>query len=305
MHNDEQLIRARCSLEGLSVGDAFGGYFFGSAEMVSRRIEERILLKPPWNYSDDTMMALSIFSILRQFDEINQDRLAPSFAERYDQSRGYGPAMRRLLLKIREGDNWRNAAQLLFQGQGSLGNGSAMRVAPVGAYFADDLNTVVDQARRSSEVTHAHPEGIAGAIAVAIAAAWAWRLRESQTRPTRQEFLALILPLVPDSEVREKIRHAHNLAPGGSVQLAVAALGNGSRITAQDTVAFTLWCAGEQLDNYEEALWLTVRGGGDCDTNSAIVGGIVASYTRMEGIPSGWIERREPLPNWPFYEADR
>ena len=56
-----------------------------------------------------------------------------------------------------------------------------MRVAPLGAYFADDLEMVRAQAVLAAEVTHAHPEGIAGAVAVALAAAWACRLRESHS----------------------------------------------------------------------------------------------------------------------------
>lgn len=51
----------------------------------------------------------------------------------------------------------------LFYGQGSYGNGAAMRVAPLGAYFADDLALATQQARLSAEVTHAHAEGLIGA----------------------------------------------------------------------------------------------------------------------------------------------
>jgi ADP-ribosylglycohydrolase len=50
-----------------------------------------------------------------------------------------------------------------------MGNGGAMRVAPLGADFADDLDELVRQAPASAEVTHAHPEGQAGAIAMTIA----------------------------------------------------------------------------------------------------------------------------------------
>ncbi len=300
--HDERLARARSSLEGLSIGDAFGEYFFGPADMTSVRIRECMLLKRPWYYTDDTMMALSIFSILRQHQGIEQDQLASSFAERYDRQRVYGAAMHGLLRRIGDGVHWNEAAPMLFNGQGSFGNGAAMRVAPLGAYFADDMNAVIEHAHRSAEVTHAHTEGIAGAIAVAAAAGWAARLRMSNSRPPRQDFLDLVLPLVPDSIVRAKIAQAKKLIPGTSVRLAIAALGNGSGISAQDTVPFTLWCAGEHLDDYEEALWLTVSGGGDCDTNCAIVGGIVAAYTGVEGIPQEWIESREPLPNWPFHE---
>jgi ADP-ribosylglycohydrolase len=43
-----------------------------------------------------------------------------------------------------------------------------MRVAPIGAFFAEDLDLVVKQAQASAEITHTHPEAIAGAIAVAV-----------------------------------------------------------------------------------------------------------------------------------------
>ena len=68
------------------------------------------------------------------------------------------------------GTDWRDAARRPFRGAGSMGNGAAMRVAPLGAWFADDVARAVDEARRSAEVTHMHPEGIAGAVAVAVAA---------------------------------------------------------------------------------------------------------------------------------------
>jgi ADP-ribosylglycohydrolase len=63
---EERLARTRASLEGLSLGDALGEYFFGPQDMVVLRIGERMLLKPPWHYTDDTQMALSIVSILRK-----------------------------------------------------------------------------------------------------------------------------------------------------------------------------------------------------------------------------------------------
>src|SRR5262245_32482108 len=171
-----RLARARLALEGLSIGDAFGERFFVHPDVVANLIALRALPASPWGYTDDTEMALSIVATLRQHGEIDQDALARSFAERYNPSRGYGPAMHRLLRRVHGGEPWQTVASSLFAGQGSYGNGAAMRVAPLGAYFADDLDLAVAQARRSAEVTHAHPEAIAGAIAVAAAAAWAWRV---------------------------------------------------------------------------------------------------------------------------------
>lgn len=299
---NERHQRTRCSLEGLSVGDAFGEQFFGLAEGGMSRIEGRLLPSPPWPYTDDTEMALSIVSSLWHAGAIDQDHLAISFAARYDPSRGYGPSMHRLLSTVRAGSPWKEAARNQFAGQGSFGNGAAMRVTPIGAFFAEELDTVVEQATRSAQVTHTHPEAIAGSIAVAIAAAWAWKLGQSDALPSRAEFLDLILPYVPTSEVRRKLRWARDLAATTPVESAAAVLGNGIGLSAQDTVPFVLWCAGEHLTSYEEALWLTVRGEGDRDTTCAMVGGIVALYAGVEGIPSAWIQAREPLPIWPFDE---
>jgi ADP-ribosylglycohydrolase len=56
----------------------------------------------------------------------------------------------------------------MFGGRGSYGNGAAMRVAPLGAYLADDLKAVRENAILSAQITHIHPEGIAGAIAQSV-----------------------------------------------------------------------------------------------------------------------------------------
>ena len=302
--SQDPIERAKASLEGLSVGDAFGETFFINPDVVEGLIAERALAGRTWTYTDDTLMALSVFSVLRQHGHIDQPALARSFAERYDRTRGYGPAMHRLLWEIKSGEDWAERAQSLFEGQGSFGNGAAMRVAPIGAFFADDVDAVVKEAARSSVITHTHDEAIAGAIAVAVGAAHACRLRTSGAVPSRSEFLDWVLPHVPESEVRSKIRQARDMAANASVQFAVSVLGNGVGVSAQDTVPFSLWCAAGHLTNYEEALWLTVSGLGDRDTTCAIVGGIVASYTGIEGIPQQWLNEREPLPAWPFEESD-
>lgn len=293
---DEKLKRARISLEGLSVGDAFGERFFLPYSTLSIAVQKRTLPKPPWPFTDDTNMASSIYANLREFGEIRQDELAQSYAEHYSRSRGYGPAMHRLLARIRSGERWQEAAPSLFDGSGSYGNGGAMRVAPVGAYFADDLERIPEQAQRSAEVTHAHSEGIAGAIAIAAAAGIACQF-SGHTRPIRSDFIDAVLTHVPDSEVKSGLRRARDIETTNVRQVA-RMIGNGSAITAQDTVPFTVWCAAEYLDDYETAMWQTIQAQGDVDTNCAIVGGIVAGYVGLEGIPNEWIAAREPLPAW-------
>ena len=294
---DARRARAAVALAGLSVGDAFGEQFFVNQQLAERWIDERTVPAPPWPYTDDTEMALSVVAVLREHGQIEQGALAQTFAARYDPSRGYGPAMHRILTRIAGGEPWAAVAGSAFDGQGSHGNGAAMRSAPIGAYFADELNAVIEQAERAAEITHAHPEGIAGAVAVAIAAALACRARElSAQPPIASDFLDQLLPHVPLSEVHSQLRRARDLSERTSVQSVVAVLGNGTGLSAQDTVPFALWCAARHLNDYDAALWLTVNGLGDRDTTCAIAGGVVACFTGPEGIPSAWLRAREPLP---------
>jgi len=297
LHRYERLHNARIALEGLSVGDAFGDQFFLTEDDARQRIMSRQLPSGIWKYTDDSLMAMSIYEMLRDYGEIHQDALAQSFAKHLDKSRGYGAGALRQLIEIQHGGDWRILSRERYGGMGSSGNGSAMRVAPIGAYFYDDLTKVVEQAKLSSEVTHVNIEAIAGAVAVAIACALTCRLR-AESLSVRDEFIEQIIEFTPDSEVRAKLVQARNLPKSASVRLAVSALGNGSKLLSVDTVPFAIWCATKHLNNFEDAMWMTVSGLGDRDTNCAIVGGIIAGYVTIDGIPENWRQSREVLPEW-------
>jgi ADP-ribosylglycohydrolase len=240
-------------------------------------------------------MALTIVQVLEEHGRIDQDALAKVFGVRYreDPYRGYGGTAQGILQAIYLGMPWRRVSSQVFDGSGSMGNGGAMRVAPVGAYFADDLARLVSEARASAEVTHFHPEGQAGAIAIAVAAAWAWQWREKRP-PVRQLFDAL-LDHTPPGATRRGLERARVLPLEASPVAAAKELGSGARVISEDTVPFSVWCAARHLDNYEEALWATVSGLGDRDTTCAIVGGIVALSAGRESIPTAWLEARESL----------
>jgi ADP-ribosylglycohydrolase len=173
-----------------------------------------------------------------------------------------------------------------------VGNGSAMRVAPLGAWFADDLDLVIGEAKRSAAVTHAHPEAAAGAVAVALAAALVARTTPGDA------LLGAVIERVPDSQVKQGLERAAKLGLRASPFAAAAILGCGHRISAMDTVPFALWCAARHLDDLVEALWTTVLPGGDVDTTCAIVGGVVATATGLDAVPAQWLAECEPLPAW-------
>lgn len=283
-------IGALTSLSGLSVGDAFGECFF--TPNASEMIQNRRLPSGQWNWTDDTHMAISIVEILFHYGFIEQDALARAFSSRQirDERLGYGPGTRRLLEQFAVGISWRTASTTIFPGGGSFGNGAAMRVAPIGGFFAGDPERAAFEAGRSAEVTHAHPEGINGAIAVAVAAS----IAAQNDYPVGESFIQRVASNVPNGKTRDRLDQSVSIPPD-AVNEAVHILGSGQNISAQDTVPYCIWCAAYHLGDYAEALWHTVSGLGDRDTTCAMVGGIVALSAR--NIPNDWIEHREPLPD--------
>jgi ADP-ribosylglycohydrolase len=295
-HTD-RLTRMMLSLDGLSIGDGLGEMFAYRPHTVVERFKELDLPSGPWFHTDDTEMAISIVAVLKSHGHIHHDALSKRFVRRFerDPDRGYGKMTRVQLRENLAGEPWQITSPRAFGGQGSMGNGGAMRAAPLGAYFANDLDQLTKEAQSSSVITHIHPEGIAGTVATSLAAAAAWQLREEAPSVRPRKFFETILRNTRESEVRRKIVQASELPGDISPEQAARALGRGDLVTAPDTVPFCLWVAAYHLDSYVEALATAIRVGGDCDTNAAIVGGIVALGAGRDHIPEDWLNAREAI----------
>ncbi|MCO8276948.1 ADP-ribosylglycohydrolase family protein [Actinoplanes sp. TRM 88003] len=280
-----RLALALESLAGLSVGDALGAQHFVT------RVDPAAPPPGPWPWTDDTEEACCLVEVLADGD-FDRDAFAALLGHHHDPYRGYGPGAVVMLREIREGLPWPIAAAAAFDGQGSAGNGAAMRAAPLGAWHADSLAHAAVQGARAAEVTHAHPEGIAGGVAVAVAAAVATAGRLDGLRPP---LLRAVAAHTPDGLVRDGLLAAGRLRDPLE---AAYELGNGARAMARDTVPFAVWVADRFLDDYPGAIAACLRAGGDVDTTCAIAGGIVAAHTGLDGIPPGWMAAREPLPAW-------
>ncbi|MFF5444299.1 ADP-ribosylglycohydrolase family protein [Streptomyces sp. NPDC012888] len=289
---DRRYERALASLRGLAVGDALGSQFFVPANYPMLKRQE--LPPGPWQWTDDTEMACSVVAVLAAHGRIDQDALAASFAEHHDFDRGYGPAVNRMLRLIREGEDWRTLAAELFNGQGSWGNGAAMRIAPLGAWYADDPEQATHQAEISAYTTHQHREAVCGAMAVAAAAALA---ADPAGPPTPEALLDGVVALVPRSAVGAGLRRARDMLDYGDATTVAAVLGCGRRTSAHDTVPFALWSAARSLRDFEGAFWTTAGVGGDVDTTCAIVGGVLGARTDG-GAPATWLAQTEALPAW-------
>jgi len=238
-------------------------------------------------------MAIALTQTLRDCETVDQEFFAQRLVKRYQSEpfRGYGAGARRLLGDVAAGGCWKTLSKQMFGGSGSHGNGAAMRVSPLGAWFADDVELTIKQAALSAEVTHTHPEAQVGAIAVALAAGWAWRCESERA----EDLIPWLISKIDPSEVRRRLEWAATYRRDTWAFTIASQVGCGDEISAQDTVPFCIWMAAAHLNDYYEAMWTAARVGGDIDTTCAIIGGIVTLNVGPDGIPSSWKQCREPL----------
>ncbi len=247
-------------------------------------------------------MTIAIYQQLIEHGTIDQDQLVKQFITNLqkDPNRGYGATVRRLLREVSEGQDWRVVAPNAFEGMGSMGNGAAMRVSSIGAFYFDDLAQVKQLAMQSATVTHTHPEAIASAIATALAT----QIRTLSEKISPQVFINKVVEALPDTDTRAKMVKSLAIPYHYHPATIKTVLGNGHQMTAQDTVPFAIWCAAHNLQNFEEALWKAVSVLGDRDTICAIVGGIVMMSTQEKYIPQAWYNSVEDVDSSPFMKND-
>lgn len=209
----DKLSHASKSLTGISIGDAFGESFFGEESVMKTYIHQRILHETSLDFTDDTIMSIAIFKSLEKYGEINQNFLAEEFTKNYylDINRGYGPSMHQYFRAVKSGENWKEVFYSKFEGQGSMGNGGAMRASVIGAYFYDDLELLKMNAELSCEVTHANKESIEGTKAVALAAAFAVQEKLGISIFTPENFIQKIQNELEDSDMKSKFNKVHSL----------------------------------------------------------------------------------------------
>lgn len=162
----------------------------------------------------------------------------------------------------------------------SWGNGSAMRVSPVGFAF-DTMKDVLDEARRSAEISHNHPEGIKGAQATALAVFLA--------RTTKDR--AHVKKEVQDRFGYDLTRTLDLIRPGYRFD-----------VSCQGTVPPAI-IAFLESTSYEDAVRNAISLGGDSDTLACITGGIAqAYYGTVPGFISEKVKKILPKDLWQITE---
>lgn len=233
---------------GSIVGDIIGSVY----EFNNIKTKEFELFNPACGFTDDSVLSIATADWL-----INGGNLAKIYQKYGNETKlvrgGYGGRF----------SQWLDEENP--QPYNSWGNGSAMRVSPVG-WFYTTLEETLEKAKESAEVTHNHPEGIKGAQAVAASI---FLLRNGMNKEELKKFIIDYFGYDLNRTVDEiRPNYKFDVSCQGTVPEAI--------------IAFL------ESTSFEDAIRTAVSLGGDCDTLTCICGGIAEAYY---GLPNSIAEK--------------
>jgi len=274
------------ALVGTGVGDALGAPFEGRWQVSPEQVEAVAEKLEALIYTDDAHMMIGMAESLIKSEGFDGRDMTYTFIRNYELEpfRGYGPGPPRIFRAIRAGAAWDTAAQELYGG-GSFGNGSAMRIAPVGVFYHDDPAMLREVAYKSSQITHAHTLGKEGAALQAYAIALAANLAP-QTSFDQGGFLTKLTDFIEEAIYKEKLDKIKELIAQPDRARAAMELGNG--IEAFNSVPSAIYSFLIHHDSFAQAVIYAISLGGDTDTIGAMTGAIAGTYLGIEAIPNQW-----------------
>jgi len=276
---------------GSALGDAIGELAFqypekeGLCTQLDRSTEFR--------YTDDSAMSIGLAESILRKGCLDQQDLGDTFRYNYQKEpwRGYASGPPTIFSMVEQsGITYAEAARSLFGGGGSLGNGAAMRIAPVGLFFHDSPD-LYEEACVSASVTHAHPVGKDGAAVQARAVSLAVKLDPKETFSLKV-FINELIGFARTPEIEEKIESVQKLINDNATP-SFAALQLGRTVAVHESLPFALYSFLRHPRSFEDCLFCAILHGGDRDTLGAMACAISGAYLGIESIPQSWRQKLE------------
>lgn len=326
------LDRARGGFLGMAVGDALGAPLEGlSPQQIRSHYGQvtdyvdgvRAWKKKPYRwrlpglYSDDTQQALVLADCLLRFQRIDPDWVAKTYLAMANPKgfylgahRGLGRSFRLVLGALENGVSPRDTGTI------TAGIGAAMRIAPVGLFFARSDDDLLEALLNASLMTHRDIRSLAGAAAVASAVR-----RLARGEPREPSFLFKLAADVSRAEARISSESAGSGALIGAhrhaMSVAIARVETLLEAPRDQALAALVEEANRHgaepycrrptqgfppaliptclylfftTDSFEEALVEIINLGGDADTSGAILGALAGAYYGEPDIPTRWLQ---------------
>ena len=224
-------------MTGAICGDIAGSFYEWSRTKTKDDVQ---IFHPDSDFTDDTVLTLAVADAILNHRSYKDTIVA--YGRKYH-GRGYGNRFSKFLHSTDP------------QPYNSFGNGSAMRVSPVGWAF-DTEEEVMQQAAASAAPSHNHAEGIKGAQSVAMGIFWA---RTGKSKPEIRHLLTS--------------RFGYDLNPTMERIRPVASFNETCQVSVPEAISAFL-----DSDNYTDAVRNAISLGADADTQAAIAGGIAEAF---------------------------
>jgi len=309
-------------LIGQCLGDALGFVVEGFSSDACKRYIEDILKTdrvgefgrfpfPFGQYSDDSQLSrelLQSYSACKRFDPKDYaERIKTIFQEK--RIIGWGQATKDAASKLINGIPWEEAGTPAP----SAGNGSAMRAAPIGLFFFDDIHLLINGTHDQGRITHKDSRCSAGAVAVSGAVALVL-----QGKPMNPEYFISTLSdwagkIEPSfaSELRKLFEWIS--LPSEEAVTLISKAGIDADYLDEDewegitpfVISSVLWSLYSFLrtpDDYLKTICTAIEAGGDVDTTAAMAGAISGAYLGLDAIPSNLSHYLTDRGTWGFKE---
>lgn len=259
-------------------------------------------------YTDDTQLMRELAISLVEKESFDPAHFARRLAHLFRDTIvvGYGRATKQSVDRLLRGTPWTKSGSL----PPSAGNGSAMRVAPIGLFYRNDFKALEEASHNQGIITHADPRCSAGSYAMALAVAFAATSQEPPTKwwgdlgilvgAVDQEFgrnILLLLRMLKDSD-ENALKEIQRLSSSTFME-------NDWKGISPYVVPSVLWSLYSFLKtpgDYWETICTAIWPGGDVDTTAAMAGAISGAYNGLEAIPKDVALMVNDYGSWGFQE---
>jgi ADP-ribosylglycohydrolase len=307
-------------LIGQCLGDALGMPAEGANSRTCRRyLDEEVSRwfkgqEPPagWTgqYTDDSQLARELLESLVVKSGFDPEDYSFRIAAIFDESRivGQGLATAVAAQRLSSGIHWKQAGEP----SPSAGNGTAMRVAPIGLYYWNDLEQLSETAHLQGWITHQDCRCSAGSVAIASTISFLLSRQTFNTadcvdfiataaRPYHTEFAELLRQLkewikFPPEEAIEYI------GPAGRALDFREDGWPGISPFVVPSVLWSLYAFLRHPDDYWRAIHVAIGAGGDVDTTAAMTGAVSGAWVGLEELPSHLTGRLNDMGTWRYSE---
>ena len=288
---------------GLAIGDALGfPVEFMSLENIKRIFGENGVQgfnsyhdakisysHPIGSYSDDTQMSLATAQGIINAKTNKDEEVIQSICNEYvkwagspENDRAPGNTCMAGIANLKKGMHWEDSG--ILSGKGC---GAAMRTAPIGLVFYNDIHKLANIARGASICTHADKTAASAGIGTAYLVAEV--LRGKTPTEILADFKEFSGILNPDLQV--KIKNLEKSLGEQDSTKAMNFLGQGWK--GDEALALGLYCFLKNSKDYRTTVLMGTNTNGDSDSIASIAGAFSGAYNGIQGIPKEWIERIE------------